>query len=139
MIRLTAERESLPVARIQVRTKWETEQWADRRPDFGHLPAGRSRLMGISPAKVSSASISVSKFCNSASSDRPVRKSDRRVVKKSEVMSSRRSSVTVDGIPRDFFGLASSAGFFVDGDSGYLDRVLGKEKAENEVVRGQSD
>jgi hypothetical protein len=29
MIRLTAERESLPVARIQVRTKWETDQWAD--------------------------------------------------------------------------------------------------------------
>jgi hypothetical protein len=30
MIRLTAERESLIVARIQVRTKWETEQWAER-------------------------------------------------------------------------------------------------------------
>ena len=29
MIRLTAERESLPVAKIQVRTKWETEQWAE--------------------------------------------------------------------------------------------------------------
>jgi hypothetical protein len=29
MIRLTAERESLPVARIQVRAKWETEQWAE--------------------------------------------------------------------------------------------------------------
>jgi hypothetical protein len=28
MIRLTAERESLPVARIQVRTKWDTDQWA---------------------------------------------------------------------------------------------------------------
>jgi hypothetical protein len=30
MIRLTAERESLPVATIQVRTKWETDQWAER-------------------------------------------------------------------------------------------------------------
>jgi hypothetical protein len=29
MIRLTAERESLPVARIQVRTKWETDKWAE--------------------------------------------------------------------------------------------------------------
>jgi hypothetical protein len=29
MIRLTAERESLPVTRIQVRTKWETDQWAE--------------------------------------------------------------------------------------------------------------
>jgi hypothetical protein len=29
MIRLTAERESLPVARIHVRTKWETELWAE--------------------------------------------------------------------------------------------------------------
>jgi hypothetical protein len=29
MIRLTAERESLPVARVQVRTKWETDQWAE--------------------------------------------------------------------------------------------------------------
>jgi hypothetical protein len=29
MIRLTAERESLPIARIQVRTKWETDQWTD--------------------------------------------------------------------------------------------------------------
>ena len=29
MIRLTAERESLPVFRIQVRTKWETDQWAE--------------------------------------------------------------------------------------------------------------
>jgi hypothetical protein len=29
MIRLTAERESIPVARIQVRTKWETDQWAE--------------------------------------------------------------------------------------------------------------
>ena len=29
MIRLTAERESATVARIQVRTKWETEQWAE--------------------------------------------------------------------------------------------------------------
>ena len=29
MIRLTAERESLPVAKIQVRTKWETDQWAE--------------------------------------------------------------------------------------------------------------
>jgi hypothetical protein len=29
MIRLTAERESLPVATIQVRSKWETEQWAE--------------------------------------------------------------------------------------------------------------
>jgi hypothetical protein len=29
MIRLTAERESLPTARIQVRTKWETDQWAE--------------------------------------------------------------------------------------------------------------
>ena len=29
MIRLTAERESLQVARIQVRTKWNTEQWAE--------------------------------------------------------------------------------------------------------------
>jgi hypothetical protein len=29
MIRLTAERESLTVQRIQVRTKWETDQWAE--------------------------------------------------------------------------------------------------------------
>jgi hypothetical protein len=29
MIRLTAERESLVVATIQVRTKWETERWAE--------------------------------------------------------------------------------------------------------------
>jgi hypothetical protein len=29
MIRLTAERESMPVARIQVRTKWDTDQWAE--------------------------------------------------------------------------------------------------------------
>jgi hypothetical protein len=29
MIRLTAERESLAVAKIQVRTKWETERWAE--------------------------------------------------------------------------------------------------------------
>lgn len=29
MIRLTAERESLPVALIRVRTKWETEQWGE--------------------------------------------------------------------------------------------------------------
>jgi hypothetical protein len=29
MVRLTAERESLPVARIQIRTKWETELWAE--------------------------------------------------------------------------------------------------------------
>jgi hypothetical protein len=30
MIRLTADRESLTVARIRVRTKWDTDQWADR-------------------------------------------------------------------------------------------------------------
>ena len=29
MIRLAAERESSPVDRIRIRTKWETEQWAD--------------------------------------------------------------------------------------------------------------
>jgi|HubBroStandDraft_5_1064220.scaffolds.fasta_scaffold152759_2 hypothetical protein len=29
MIRLTAERESVPVTKIQIRTKWETDQWAD--------------------------------------------------------------------------------------------------------------
>jgi hypothetical protein len=29
MIRLTADRESLPISRIQVRTKWETDQWAE--------------------------------------------------------------------------------------------------------------
>jgi hypothetical protein len=29
MIRLTAERESVPVAKIQIRTKWETDQWAE--------------------------------------------------------------------------------------------------------------
>jgi hypothetical protein len=29
MIRLTAERESVPVAKIKVRTKWETDQWAE--------------------------------------------------------------------------------------------------------------
>jgi hypothetical protein len=29
MIRLTAERESTSVTRIQVRTKWETDQWAE--------------------------------------------------------------------------------------------------------------
>jgi len=29
MIRLTAERESVTVQKIQVRTKWETDQWAD--------------------------------------------------------------------------------------------------------------
>ncbi len=49
MIRLTAERESVPVARIQIRTKWETDQWAE---DVGHLgvrtPRGQSsrRLLG---------------------------------------------------------------------------------------------
>jgi hypothetical protein len=44
MIRLTAERESLPVARIQVRTKWETEQWADTWavPVSEHLAANRA-------------------------------------------------------------------------------------------------
>jgi hypothetical protein len=29
MIRLAAERESVVVARIQIRTKWETDQWSD--------------------------------------------------------------------------------------------------------------
>jgi hypothetical protein len=29
MIRLAAERESVPVDRIRIRTKWETEQWAE--------------------------------------------------------------------------------------------------------------
>ena len=44
MIRLTAERESLPVARIQVRTKWETDQWAKRWavPVSEHLAVNRA-------------------------------------------------------------------------------------------------
>jgi phosphoglycolate phosphatase-like HAD superfamily hydrolase len=44
MIRLTAERESLTVARIQVRTKWETEQWADAWavPVSEHLAVNRA-------------------------------------------------------------------------------------------------
>jgi hypothetical protein len=29
IIRLTAERESLPVLKVQLRTKWETDQWAE--------------------------------------------------------------------------------------------------------------
>jgi len=43
MIRLTADRESLPVARIQVRTKWETDQWAERWavPVSEHLAVNR--------------------------------------------------------------------------------------------------
>jgi hypothetical protein len=44
IIRLTAERESLPVARIQVRTKWETDQRADAWavPVSEHLAVNRS-------------------------------------------------------------------------------------------------
>jgi hypothetical protein len=44
MIRLTAERESLPIARIQVRTKWETEQWAEAWavPVSEHLAVNRA-------------------------------------------------------------------------------------------------
>jgi hypothetical protein len=44
MVRLTAERESLPVLRIQVRTKWDTEQWADAWavPVSEHLAVNRA-------------------------------------------------------------------------------------------------
>ena len=43
MIRLSAERESLPVTRIQVRTNWNTEQWADTWavPVSEHLAVNR--------------------------------------------------------------------------------------------------
>jgi hypothetical protein len=44
MIRLTAERESLSVARIKVRTKWETEQWSETWavPVSEHLAVNRA-------------------------------------------------------------------------------------------------
>jgi hypothetical protein len=44
MIRSTAERESLPVTKIQVRTKWETEQWAEAWsvPVSEHLAVNRA-------------------------------------------------------------------------------------------------
>jgi hypothetical protein len=44
MIRLTAERESLPVARIQIRTKWEIDQWVERWavPVSEHLAVNRA-------------------------------------------------------------------------------------------------
>jgi hypothetical protein len=43
MIRLTAERESVTVRKIQVRTKWETDQWADAWavPVSEHLAVNR--------------------------------------------------------------------------------------------------
>lgn len=44
MIRLTAERESVAVQQIQIRTKWETEQWAETWavPIGEHLAVNRS-------------------------------------------------------------------------------------------------
>jgi hypothetical protein len=44
MIRLTAERESLPVNRIQIRTKWETDQWTEvwAVPVSEHLAVNRA-------------------------------------------------------------------------------------------------
>jgi hypothetical protein len=44
MIRLTAERESVAVRQIQIRTKWETEQWAETWavPIGDHLAVNRA-------------------------------------------------------------------------------------------------